>query len=311
MKSLLTAQLSVSFYPTKQFSSRFKSLLAFLKHKMIISQRSICILNANWTLRYRSMFHLRAQQKVPLVYLSIFLVMAEFSTSSSARSPHPRPNLFPRLICLFNLLCVSAYFFSCPFLFLLLPLSLRLPRSYRRIALVGIAVCFRPRVNEEGALGCGVDLFFALIAIGVSHSWLTWPAWRNQIMSSTWFVSPRVVINSPQCELTDSKHSPHNLFLAYITFFITMNYVGYNAGLWCKFDATNIIDIDRSVLFLPAWLFSANGSGLTITRVDWMCVSLLPPLQGLDLPLLFTLFPIQHTASSTPCWGDRNRGKEA
>lgn len=39
--------LSVSFYLAQQFSSRFKSLLAFLKYKMIISLRSMHILNAN------------------------------------------------------------------------------------------------------------------------------------------------------------------------------------------------------------------------------------------------------------------------
>lgn len=67
--------------------------------------------------KYWSMFHLCAQPKVSLVYLSIFLVMAEFSTSSSVRSLHSLPNLFSPLIYLLNLLCVSAYSLNCPFLF--------------------------------------------------------------------------------------------------------------------------------------------------------------------------------------------------
>ena len=56
---------------------------------------------------------------------------------------------------------------------------------------------------------------------------------------------------------------------------------------------------------------SANGSGLRLLRVDWMCVSLLLPLQGLNSPLLFILLSIQHAASSTPCRANRNRTREA
>lgn len=154
--------------------------------------------------RYWSVFHLYAQLKVSLVYLSISLVMAEFSTSSSARYHHPLPNLFPPLICL-----LSAYSLICPFLFLSSRSSLSpssLCRSHRCIALVDIAVCFRPRVDEEGALGCGVDLFSALILIGVAYSWLTGPAWRNQILSSTFTFLDSFPNNN---ELPEMQNPPH------------------------------------------------------------------------------------------------------
>lgn len=125
---------------------------------------------------YWSMFHLYAQLKVSLVYLSIFLVLAEFSTSSSARCLHPLPNLSPPSV--YPAFSVSLHVFS-------IALFSFSHSAYRRIALVDIAVCFRSRVDEEGALGCGVDLFSALILIGVACSWPTGPAWRNQILSST------------------------------------------------------------------------------------------------------------------------------
>lgn len=159
--------LSVFFYFAQQFSSRFKSLLAFLKYKMINLLRSMCILNANCeVLIYVPSL---TQPKVSLVYLSILLVMAEFPTSSSVRSLHSLSKLFSLLIYLLNLLCVSAYSLNCPFLFIPLHPS----RSYRCIALVDIAACFRSRVDKEGALCSGVDLFSALILIGVDYSWLT------------------------------------------------------------------------------------------------------------------------------------------
>lgn len=156
---------------------------------------------------YRSLFHLSALLKVSLAYLSISHVMAEFSASSPASIPHPVHNLFPSFICLRNLFCVFAYFSIALFAFCSLP---PLSGSHLRIALVHVAVRFWSRVNEQRALGCRVDHLSALVLVGVSRSWLTWPARWNHTLSSASprFISPQLVVISPQCEFRVTKHSP-------------------------------------------------------------------------------------------------------
>lgn len=72
------------------------------------------------------------------------------------------------------------------------------------------------------------------------------------------------------------------------------------------------MDTDRLFFFFACLAViaagSANGSGRHLRR-DWMCVSLLLPLQGFNLPLLLILLSIQHTAFSTPCGGTGTEGK--
>lgn len=183
---------------------------------------------------YWSMFHLYAQLKVSLVYLSIFLVLAAFSTSSSASCLHPLPNLsppssvYPAFSVSLHVFSIALFSFSHPALPFLPPLS----RSYRRIALVDVVVCFRSRVDEEGVLGCGVDLFSALILIGAACSWLTGPAWRNQILSSTFtFLIPFPTTLNPQYELTQMQNTQR--IPAYIKFLILYHVV----SVYCRIVA--------------------------------------------------------------------------
>lgn len=140
---------------------------------------SICILNANCEVLISVPSLCTSKGSISS---SIFPVMAEFSTSFSVRSHHPPSHLFPPPPSVYSaLLCLSAALFSLshPSLSFLPPLS----RSYRCIALVDPAVCFGPRVDEEGALGCGVDLFPALILVGVAVGRLSGPARNDRIVS--------------------------------------------------------------------------------------------------------------------------------
>lgn len=101
---------SVFFYLNKLFSSILNPCWPFKRTRWSFLQDQ-CVF---WMLivDYWSMFHPCAQPKVSLVYLSLFLVMAEVSTSFAARSLHPVPNLFPLLICFL----VSLQIICCPFL---------------------------------------------------------------------------------------------------------------------------------------------------------------------------------------------------
>lgn len=145
------------------------SSLALIKYKMIIYLRSICILNANCEVLIDVPSLCTAKD---FISLSIFLAMDSL-LNSPLPLHHPLPNLFPPIICLLSLLSVllrifsfALFTFSCP----ALPFLPSLLWSYRRITLIDIAVCFRSRVDEEGALCCCVDLFPALILIGVAYS---------------------------------------------------------------------------------------------------------------------------------------------
>lgn len=131
--------------------------------------------------KYWSMFHLYAQLKISLLFSLLWL-------DSLLPLLHPLPNLSRPIICLLSLLSVSLHTFPVALLTVshpALPFLLPLDWSYHRITFIGIAVCFRSRVDEEGALSRRVDLFSALVLIGGASSWLTGPAQKNQIFSST------------------------------------------------------------------------------------------------------------------------------
>lgn len=183
-----------SFYHTKQFSPRFKSPLAFLKYNMIISLRSICILNANCDVSI-SVLSLRTAKGPISLYICFprYGWILHFPSCQSSLT-----------LCLTSFLPSSVY--STIFVSLhifQLPFSLSPPRSppthplcrpHLCVALIDIAVCFRSRVNEECALGRGVDHLSAFILVEVSHSWLTWPAeWNHTLSSAACDLFPRNV----------------------------------------------------------------------------------------------------------------------
>lgn len=174
--------LSVFFYLTQQFSSRFKSLLAPIKYKMIISLQSMCILNANCEVSIYVPSLCTAKDFISLsIHFPCYgwiLHFLSFTPCLTSFVPSSVYSAFSLCLCIFSQLPFSL--FSHPALPFLPPLCW----SYRRITLIDIAVCFRSRVDEEGALGRRVDLFSALVLVGGAYSWMTGPTQKNQILSS-------------------------------------------------------------------------------------------------------------------------------
>lgn len=156
---------------------------------MIISPGSMCILNANCevSIRIPSPRMAKGVYSIILPFPSLCLnLRLPFLTDPFTPPIHPALPLSSPLLFTYLIILLSLYTFS-PLLSSLYPSSSSSPlypslRSHHCVALVDTAVWFRSRVDEEGALGCGVDLLSALIPVGAAPSRLTGPAWGGHIL---------------------------------------------------------------------------------------------------------------------------------
>lgn len=199
--------LSVFFYHTQQFSSRFRSLLASLKYKMIISLWSMCILNANCEVLIYVPSLCTAKGFISLsIHFPCYGWILHFLSFTPCLTSFLPSSIYSAFSVSLHIFPTAPFSLSRP----TAPFIPSLSSSYRCIALIDMAVCFRSRVDEEGALGCRVDLFSALILIGVAYCWLTGPIWRNQILSSTCtFVIQFPIILYPKYALAEMWNTPH------------------------------------------------------------------------------------------------------
>lgn len=170
--------LSVFFYLPKQFSSGSNARWPFLKYKMIISRRSMRIFNANCEVLINVPSLCSPKGFISLsIHFPYYVRIPDFLFCQISS---PSTNLFPPHH-LFTHPSPCLHFFQLP--------SLSPSRfCYRCTGLIDVALCFRSRVDEEGALSSGVDLFSALILIRISLTWLTWPARRNHSLSAKWLL---------------------------------------------------------------------------------------------------------------------------